>query len=692
MSLLKRWKGPASGSAKEHFVVSHFDAYQDGVLAPTERAVYEQHLKTCRECREWARRQENLAAQLQMEMAPMAVLAPASAARIQQNLYSSMRRAVIMNNVRTSVAAVGALAVLALIVGAVAWWQSSGLGSGVQAPTIGEGPALSLSSQDELDEQVVQAIGQGDVAALAAALDEGADPNAESSPGRPALYLASRRGNTDAVRLLIDHGADVHAETLGGGILVSATLEGHREVVEILLDSGTDINATGTANFPDSAALHAAAEQGYRDIAELLIERGAEINQTNSIGETPLHPAVGWNRPEIVSLLLDNGADIDYQANDGWTALHVAANFNAVEPARILIETGAALNLENEDGETPLDMARPAVAELLRAAGAQGAADEATLGEIASLDQAALDEQLAEAIADRDQALLAALLEEGASPNTLDSEGNAVLALAADEGQLELVQRLLDAGADVNGTMSELGATGAINASALIQAASKSHIEVVKLLIDRGADVNQAEEQYNRTPLHGAAWNNHTEIVTILLENGADADAHSTWPRGESPGETPLHFAARNGSFEAVQALLDGGADVDTQTDIGVTPLMSPDVLPNSEMVALLLEGGSNPDKRNIYGNTALHVAAMEFLRNESIPILIAHGASIDLQNNAGDTALHNAARWNNAGAVTFLLEQGAAVNLTNEDGQTALDLATNERIIEMLRAAGAEN
>ena len=90
-----------------------------------------------------------------------------------------------MNNVRASVAAVGALAVLALVVGTVAWWQSSSFGASVQAPTTGEGPAMTLSSLDTLDEQVIKAVGQGDTAALAAALAEGADPNALSSPGRP---------------------------------------------------------------------------------------------------------------------------------------------------------------------------------------------------------------------------------------------------------------------------------------------------------------------------------------------------------------------------------------------------------------------------------------------------------------------------------------------------------------------------
>ncbi|MEJ2754134.1 MAG: ankyrin repeat domain-containing protein [Chloroflexota bacterium] len=276
MSFMQRMKG----SVTEHFVVNYFDAYQDGTLAQTERAVYEQHLRTCGECRAWVERQEYLAARLQMEMAPAAVLAPAAAARIQQNLYQSMRRAVIMNNVRTSVAAVGALAVLALVVGAVAWWQSSGFGTGIEAPAIGQGPALTLSGQSELDERVIKAIvGEGDTADLAAALEEGADPNAESSPGRPALFLAASRGNAEAVRLLIDAGADIEAETAESSILAAAAFEGHVEIIEELLDAGADINATGDAFGRGGSALYNAVVNLQSEAAKLLIERGADVNQ-----------------------------------------------------------------------------------------------------------------------------------------------------------------------------------------------------------------------------------------------------------------------------------------------------------------------------------------------------------------------------------------------------------------------------
>jgi len=138
MPLIQRKRG----SVTEHFVVTQFDAYQDGTLAQTERAVYEQHLKSCRECRDWVRHQENLVARLRMELAPAVVLGPAAAARIQQDLYHAMRRAVIMNNVRASFAGAGALALLILAVGAALWWQSSGFSSGIQVPAPLQAPSV----------------------------------------------------------------------------------------------------------------------------------------------------------------------------------------------------------------------------------------------------------------------------------------------------------------------------------------------------------------------------------------------------------------------------------------------------------------------------------------------------------------------------------------------------------------------
>ncbi len=382
-------------SAKEHFVIAHFDAYQDGALADRETTVYEQHLATCQECRAWAQRQESLVAGLRMEMAPPAFLAPAAIARIQQDLYSSMRRVVIVNNIRTSAATVGALAVLALLVGVFVLWQAGSFGSRVQVPVFGQGSAAQgevvIKGQAALDEGLVKALADDDLDRLASLLEADADPNAQSSPGRPVLFLATLRGNGEAVRLLIDHGADVQAETVDGAILVKAAVEGQREIVEMLLDAGADVNSTGRDWTPEDTALHAVAARGYLEIADLLIERGADVNQLDSHGATPLMVAAANGLPEILTLLLENDADIDLQEVEtytvgttdwlaGRTALHCAVygargseNENYLEVVRILIEHGAALDIEDDDGRTPLDIAVPEseIWQILREAGAK---------------------------------------------------------------------------------------------------------------------------------------------------------------------------------------------------------------------------------------------------------------------------------------------------------------------------------
>lgn len=378
--------------------MAHFEAYQDGALAEKATAVYQQHLATCQECQAWTQRQEDLVAQLRLEMAPPAHLAPAATDRIQKDLYRSMRRAVIMNNIRTSAATVGALAVLALLVGVFVLWQAGSFGSRVQVPQLGQGPAAQgelVMDQTALGEGLVKAIANDDLAEMASLLESGADPNAQSTTGRPALYLATFRGSAEAVKLLIDHGADVQAETVDGAILVKAAVEGHREIVEMLLDAGADINSTGRDFTPDDPALYAAADHGYLDIAELLVERGADVNQLNQNGGTPLMVAASQGQPEIVTLLLENGADIDRQNSAAYTSQNSAADGlpigmtalhwgvyrfnrgwgtpeNKLEVVRILIEHGAALDIENDDGQTPLDLALPGseMWQLLREAGA----------------------------------------------------------------------------------------------------------------------------------------------------------------------------------------------------------------------------------------------------------------------------------------------------------------------------------
>ena len=116
---------------------------------------------------------------------------------------------------------------------------------------------------------------------------------------------------------------------------------------------------------------------------------------------------------------------------------------------------------------------------------------------------------------------------------------------AANEGHTEMVQALLEAGADVN-----KGLFGS-SKTALYYAARKGHTETVKLLLQKGADPNGGEGAVaGNAPLLAAIENGHTEVVRALLAAGANVKV--TKFEG-----TALEIARQKGNTEIIRLLED---------------------------------------------------------------------------------------------------------------------------------------
>ena len=156
------------------------------------------------------------------------------------------------------------------------------------------------------------------------------------------------------------------------------------------------------------------------------------------------------------------------------------------------------------------------------------------------------------------------------------------LPYAARAGHLEVVQRLLDANADVNAGARYQGWT------ALQAAAWCGHLEVVQRLLDANADVNAAGGTYGPwTALQHATGGGHVEVVQRLLDANAVANAAGYRAR------TALQLAASGGHFEVVQRLLDAKADVNSASGArggygGLTALQAATEGGHSKVVALL--------------------------------------------------------------------------------------------------------
>ena len=149
------------------------------------------------------------------------------------------------------------------------------------------------------------------------------------------------------------------------------------------------------------------------------------------------------------------------------------------------------------------------------------------------------------------------LLARGFDVNTIDPKGQTGLYLALREPSPKAAQVLIDwPKTDVN----KLNAQGE---SILMLAALKGQLDLADRLIKKGADVNKT----GWTPLHYAASGGHAALISLLLENNAYIDA-------ESPnGSTPLMMAAMYGSEASVKVLLQEGADPKLKNQQGLTAL-----------------------------------------------------------------------------------------------------------------------
>jgi len=107
----------------------------------------------------------------------------------------------------------------------------------------------------------------------------------------------------------------------------------------------------------------------------------------------------------------------------------------------------------------------------------------------------------------------------GMDPNVTDEKGNTALIAAAKEGHQEIVQLLLEKGADIEGRDSKFGGTP------LIWAAIRGQTDTVKLLLEKGADINGVEEKNGMSGIILAAIKGNNQIIEVLLENGADVNS-----------------------------------------------------------------------------------------------------------------------------------------------------------------------
>ena len=374
----------------------------------------------------------------------------------------------------------------------------------------------------------------GDFQVTELLLNKEADVNIATNKGFTALMLATKNGHFQVAELLLNKQANVNLqETSGWTALMLASENGHFRIAELLLNKQANVNLKETDGW---TSLMLASQNGHFQVAELLLNKQANVNHTDNNGVTALMLASQNGHFQVAELLINKQSNVNHTANKGSTALMLASQNGHFQVAELLLNKQANVNHTTSNGWTALMLASRnghfQIVELLLDANASPIIITDSYGtEISSLLVAVyhnspdtVDVLLKKVQFPTDHIMRAFVLACYGGHSTLI---NTLIHKITDLPQKELLISCVigDLVAVISTIVeSELNPDTPLlcGLTPLMIATSCGHIELIDALIQAGADVNTCNDYGNNAlDIAEGTFNIQQDVIQLLLVNGA---------------------------------------------------------------------------------------------------------------------------------------------------------------------------
>jgi ankyrin repeat protein len=382
---------------------------------------------------------------------------------------------------------------------------------------------------------------------------------------RKPLYFAVRENHIDVARFLLEHDYNPLDLWVDDNPLEIARDRGYTEMERML---GETLESTFNASPKGEPIALALRNHDLKRMRELLDAEPDLLGKGDQRSNQPIHWATMTRQLDAIDELLRRGADINARRPDGARPIHLTNGDYfyrgwrdvlrswRVTPAKVMAHLrarGAIIDLPTACHTGDIERVR----ELLRQ-----------------------DPSLANKVGEHEGYYLGA-----GSP----------LSNAAAVGRMDIVQLLLDHGADPNLPEEQYAPKG----KALYSAVYNGHYEIAKLLLERGAFPNPPVESSGDALWVSRKWRPDERMEQLLLSYGArpaeeQQDEHWPTPSHNWLRISPLHQAARKGDLKEARKLLDAGADLTARDEhLRSTPLGWAAKYGQLDMVRFLLERGA---------------------------------------------------------------------------------------------------